>query len=201
MILLAIVVTSFLISQEFVLGTIKSAWVRPVTRSKWYTAKVYTAAVTTTELFVLVVVITVILAVTRLGFADLTEKGYVVHTAQDLTRRLVLTVGLTIWVLWAVTAFVAMLSGWFNNPGGSIAAGLGAGIIMMVLAAFPPVRPFLLSTYVSIPLEQMVAMTKGLPLPLEWNQLVWQTLTGAGAWMAAAYLLGQWTIRSKEITT
>jgi hypothetical protein len=201
MIVLAVIVTSFFVSQEFALGTIKATWVRPVTRSQWYTAKVYTAAVAITELFAIVVIIVVVLAVTRLGFTDLTEKGYVVHTTESLTRRLVLTVALTIWSLWAVAAFIAMLAAVFKHPGGAIAAGLGAGIALMVLAAFPPARPFLLSTYVTMPMEQMVTMTKGLPLPLEWGDLVWRTLAGAGAWMVVAFVVGQRIIRRKEIAT
>ena len=200
MIILAVVVTSFLVSQEFALGTIKSTWVRPVTRGQWFSAKIYTAGVVMSELFVLAVVVTVALAATRLGFADLTEKGYTIHTSGEMTRRLIQTIALTLWALWAVTAFVAMLSAMFRHPGGAIAAGLGAGVAMIVLSAFPPIRPLLLSAYLSLPMEQMIAMSKGLPLPLEWGQLIWRTVAGAGVWMIVAFFIGQRIISKKEIT-
>jgi ABC-2 type transport system permease protein len=201
MMLLVVLMTSFMISQEFALGTIKSTLVRPVTRGQWYAAKVCTAAVALSGLFLLVVGVVVGLAVFRLGLTDLTEKDYVVHTAQSLTLRLMLCVGLTVIALWAATIFVAMVAGLFNHPGGTIAMALGAGVLMMVVGAFPALRPFLLTTYVSSPWEQMVAMSKGLPLPFEWGQLVWRTLAGTGGWIILTFVLGQRIVRKKEITT
>jgi ABC-type transport system involved in multi-copper enzyme maturation permease subunit len=175
--------------------------VRPVTRAQWYAAKVCTAAASLSGLFLLVVAVVMVLAVFRLGLTDLTEKDYVVHTARSLTLRLILSVGLTVFALWAVTVFVAMVAGLFNHPGGTIAMALGAGVLMMVLGAFPAVRPFLLTTYVSSPWEQMVAMSKGLPLPFEWGRLTWQTMAGAGVWIILTFALGQRVIKNKEITT
>ncbi|MEJ2721605.1 MAG: ABC transporter permease [bacterium] len=201
MMLLSVLLTSFMISQEFALGTAKAALVRPVTRSQWYTAKVFAAAAVVTGLFLLVVVVVTVLSIARLGFTDLTEKDYVVHSARSLTARLTLTVVLTVFALWAVTVFVSVLAAVFNHPGGTIAVALGAGVLMMVIGAFPAVRPFLPTSYVSTPWEQMVAMTKGLPLPFEWSQLTWRTLVGAGAWIIAGAALGQWIVRKKEITT
>jgi ABC-2 type transport system permease protein len=200
MMIVAIIVASFLVSQEFALGTIKSTWVRPVTRGRWYTAKVLFAASVVTELFLVAVIITVALAVTRLGFGDLMEKNYTIHTAGGLTARFFMTVGLTVWTMSAATTFAAMFAGMFKHAGGAIAAGLGAGIAMMILSTIPPLRPFLLTTHISLPWEQMIAMSKGLPLPADWGRLVWQTLVGAGAWMVVAFFVGQLVIRRKQIT-
>jgi hypothetical protein len=105
-----------------------------------------------------------------------------------------------VWTLCAVTVFAAALAGMFKHAGGAIAAGLGAGIAMTVLGTFPPLRPLLLTTHVSLPWEQMIAMSKGLPLPAEWGQLVWQTLVGSGVWMVATFLIGQRVISKKQIT-
>lgn len=200
MMIVVVVVTSFLISQEFALGTIKSVWVRPVTRGRWYTAKVLVAAGVVSKLLLIAIIVTVALAVIRLGFTDLMEKNYTVHTAGSLTGRFILTVGLTVWTMWAATAFAAMLAAMFKHAGGAIAAGLAAGVAMMVLGTVPPLRPLLLTTHISLPWEQMIAMSKGLPLPAEWGQLVWQTLVGAGAWMVVAFFIGQRVIRAKQIT-
>ena len=200
-IILAVIITSFLISQEFALGTVKSTWVRPVTRGNWFAAKVATATISVTELFVMAAVIVITLAALRLGFTDLMEKGYTIHTSGSLTGRLLLTTGLTLCAMWAVTFFVAMIAVAFRHPGGAIAAGLGVGVAMMVLSAIPQIRPMLLITYTTLPMEQMVAMSKGLPLPLEWGQLVWRTLLCSGLWMVLAFAAGQRIIRRKEIST
>ena len=182
------------------MGTIKSAWVRPVTRGRWYTAKVLVAAGIVSELLLMAIIVTVALAVIRLGFTDLMEKNYTVHTSGSLTGRFILTVGLTVWTMWATTAFAAMLAAMFKHAGGAIAAGLAAGVAMMVLGAIPPLRPLLLTTHISLPWEQMIAMSKGLPLPAEWGDLVWRTVAGAGAWLAVSFFIGQRVIRAKQIT-
>jgi len=200
MVLLAVVFTSFVVAQEFAVGTVKSTWVRPVRRGNWFTAKYIWSAGAITDIFILLAVVTFGLAFFRLGFTELAEKNYLVHSLQSLSLRLLLTLGLTLFSLWAATAVAATIATLFNNPGGAIAAALGLGIVMFVLSAFGPARPFLLTSYISLPLAQMVEMTKGTPLPLEWNTLIWRTLVGAGAWMVVALFIGHRVIRNKEIT-
>ena len=58
----------------------------------------------------------------------------------------------------------------------------------------------MLTTYLALPCEQMVAMSKGVPLPLEWGDLVWHTLAAGGAWGVGAYLIGRRVVQKKEIT-
>ena len=200
LVLVAVVVTSFIVAQEYALGTVKSAWVRPVTRGGWFSAKLLSAAGVVTVLFVVAAGVVVLLAAVKLGFGDLKEKDYLVHTAGSLGTRMALTTGLTLFVLWSATAVIAALAARLNHPGGAIAAALGVGIAMTALSVFPAARPFLLTTYLGLPSEQMIAMSKGLPLPLEWGDLVWQTLAGAGAWGVAAYSLGRRVVQRKEIT-
>ncbi len=200
MTLLAIVLTSFLVAQEFAQGTVKSTWVRPVTRRKWYAAKIVTAASSATGFFLLAAAVITLLALVRLGFSDLLEKNYVVHTAGSLTARLILTTGLTIWGLWAVCTVVGVVAGWICHPGGTIATSIGIGIVLTVVGAFEVAQPFVVTTCVSAPFEQMVAMTKGLPLPHEWNDLVKMTLACGGAWMIAAFVLGQQLMKNKDVT-
>jgi hypothetical protein len=189
------------VSQEFALGTVKSVWVRPVKRSGWFSAKLLTAAGIVTALFVVAVAAVVGVAAARLGYTDLMEKDYLVHPARNLGVRMALTTGLTLFALWSATAVTAALAARLNHPGGAIAAALGLGIAMTALSVFPAARPFLLPTYLGLPSEQMVAMSKGLPLPLEWGDLVWQTLVAGGAWGLAAFLVGIGVVQKKEITS
>ena len=199
--LLTVVVTCFHISGEFSLGTVKAAWTKPVTRQNWYLGKLIFGCASVSALFVAVIAVVVVLAAVRFGFTDLMEKDYLIHTRSGLGLALVLVLALTFWALCAVTVVSALLAGLFNHAGASIAAGLGLGLLMTVLGIFPSVRPYLLSTHINMPLEQMTAMSKGLPLPFDWGELAWKTLIGAGAWMVLGLAAGDRIIRKKEITS
>jgi hypothetical protein len=200
MTLLAVVVTSFLVAQEFAIGTVKATWVRPIARRKWYAAKIVTAAAAASGFFLLASTIVIIFAAARLGYADLLEKDYVVHPVSSLNARLILSVALTVWGLWAVCAAAGLVAAWVRHPGGAIAASIGIGIVLTVVGAFETVRPFVVTTCVSAPFEQMVAMSKGLPLPYEWNDLVTMTLGCGGVWMAVAFAAGAQLTHRKDIT-
>jgi len=200
MALVTVIATCFHISREFSFGTIKAAWIRPMTRAQWYTGKLVSAGAAVGALFILVVGIILLLAAVRFGFADLLEKDYLIHSAGTLGWRLVLALGLTLWSLWALVAVMSMVSSLVNHPGGAIAAGLGLGLLSTVLAMFPALQPYLLSTYLSLPLEQMIMMSKGLPLDLTWGNIAQQTLLGGAVWMAIALVVGYRIIAKKEIT-
>jgi hypothetical protein len=200
-VLVLVVVTSFVVSQEYALGTVKSAWVRPVKRGGWFTGKLLTAAGVVSVVFVAAAAVVVALAAARLGFGDLMEKDYLVHTGRSLGLHLALTSGLTLFALWSATAVTAALAARFNHPGGAIAAALGLGVAMTALSVFPAARPFLLTTYLGLPSEQMVAMSKGLAIPLAWGDLVWRTLAAGGAWGLTAYMTGRRIVQKKEITS
>jgi len=99
MVLLVVVFTSFGIAQEFALGTVKSAWVRPVARSQWYTGKLVFSSSLVTNLFIVSGLTVVSLVMIRLGFTDLMEKDFLVHSSRSLALRLLLVSGLTVWAL------------------------------------------------------------------------------------------------------
>ena len=199
-VLFAVVTTCFHVSREFSLGTVRAAWVRPMTRNSWYIGKVISACGAVTGVFLCAAAVIVLLAMWRFGLADLMEKDYLVHSAASLGWRLVLSVALTIWSLWALVSVVAALAVFFCHPGSAIAAALGIGILFTVLDMFSQIAPFVLSTYIGMPIEQMGAMASGVPLPFSWSQVIWRTLAGAGAWMAVAWIIGLCSIRQKEIT-
>jgi ABC-type transport system involved in multi-copper enzyme maturation permease subunit len=201
MTLVLVIVASFAVSQEYALGTVKAAWVRPIGRSGWFTGKLLSACFVVAALFVLAVAVVAAMAFWRAGFADLMEKDYLIHTARSMGIRMLLTTGLTLGVVWSATVVTAAVATRLNHAGGAIAVVLGLGVAMMALSVFPPVRPFLLTTYLGLPSEQMVAMSKGLPLPLEWRDLIWRTLAASGIYAAVAYLLGRRAVERKEITS
>jgi hypothetical protein len=128
------------------------------------------------------------------------EKDFLVHSAAGLWGMLAVTVMLVLLTLCAVSTAMAGIAVFFNHPGGAIGAGIGFGVLLIVLGVFPSTQPFLLTTYMVRPVEQMVAMSKGLPLPLAWGTLAWRTIIGSVAWIAVAYGIGAWWIRKKEIT-
>lgn len=199
LVLVAVVSTSFLISREFATGAVKSAWVRPLGRQAWYLGRVLYSCAVLTVLFVLAVLVIAALSAARVGFVDLMEKDYLIHTAAGMGRCLALTAVLTLIVFWSAVVVTSAFAVLINHPGGTIAVVIGVGVAMTALAVFAPLRPFLLTTYVGLPSEQMVAMSKGLPLPLEWKDLVWRTLAAAGGWAGLAWIAGRTIISKKEI--
>jgi ABC-type transport system involved in multi-copper enzyme maturation permease subunit len=195
-----VIATSFVISQEYALGTVKAVWVRPVSRRAWYTAKNLVAGGAVTLCYLITVAVVIVLAAARSGFTDLMEKDYLIHSAGSLGLRLLLTTALTLCAIWAATLLTAAVASKTNHPGGAIAVTIGMGIAMLALSQFPPVGAFLPTTYLGAPSEQMIAMSKGLPLPYEWGDLVWKSLVASGLWGLLAYLAGLRIVSKKEIT-
>lgn len=197
---LGIIMTCFHISGEFSLGTVKPAWVRPVSRGGWYSAKVISVSAAAGFLFLLAVLVVVLLSGFRFGFTALMEKDYMIHSAASQGLRFVLVVVLTLWALWAVISVAGFIAAIFNRPGSAIAVSVGLAFVMTMFGVFRSARPFLLSSCLTLPFEQMTAMTKGIPLPLNWWTLTWRTVLCAGIWMAATCAAGHFIIKRKEIT-
>jgi len=198
--LLAIIITCFQISGEFALGTVKPAWVKGLSRHGWLAGKTVSAAAAVTVLFLIIVIISITSAGAKYGFSALMEKDYVVHTAAALWKGYALCSALTLFSLWSVVTVTSMLAAWFNRPGSAIAVAVLLAVGLAILDVVGSVRPFLLTSSISTPFEQMTAMSKGLPLPLEWGDLVWRTLACAGGWLAASSAAGHMIIARKEIT-
>jgi ABC-type transport system involved in multi-copper enzyme maturation permease subunit len=198
--LLAMIITCFQISGEFALGTVKPAWVKGLSRSGWLSGKMVTAAIAVTAVFLVIVAVSLISAGTKYGFADLKEKDFVVHTSAALWKGYLLCASLTLFSLWAVVTVTSVLAAHFNRPGSAIAVAVLVAVALTVVAVFKPARPFLLTSAISLPFEQMTAMSKGLPLPLEWGELAWRTIACAGCWLVLSCAAGYMIIARKEIT-
>jgi ABC-type transport system involved in multi-copper enzyme maturation permease subunit len=198
--LLAMIITCFQISGEFALGTVKPAWVRGLSRHGWLSGKVVSASMAVTVLFIVIIIISLASAGAKHGFTDLKEKDFVVHTSAALWKGYLVSAALTLFSLWAVVTVTAMFAAHLNRPGSAIAAVVLIAVALTVVAVLKPARPFLLTSAISMPFEQMTAMSKGLPLPLEWGDLVWRTLACAGSWLAVSFAVGHMIISRKEIT-
>jgi ABC-type transport system involved in multi-copper enzyme maturation permease subunit len=198
--LLAMIITCFQISGEFALGTVKPAWVRGLSRHGWLSGKIVSAAMAVTVLFLIIIAISLVSAGAKYGLTDLKEKDFVVHTSAALWKGYLISAGLTLFSLWAVVTVTSMLAAHFNRPGSAIAVEVLVAVALTVLAVFKPARPFLLTSAISMPFEQMTAMSKGLPLPLEWGDLVRSTIACAGSWLAVSCAVGHAIIARKEIT-
>ena len=197
---LAVVMTGFMISGEFAMGTVKPAWTRPVSRRNWYFGKLIACSAGVAFLFLASLVAIVLLAGLRFGYTDLMEKDYLVHSSADMWRSLLVSSALTIWSLWSAVAATSVAAAFFNRPGGAIVTAVAVSFAMALLAVIPAARPLLLTTCLTQPFEQMTAMSKGLPLPVEWGTLAWRTAACAGVWTLVSVLAGSAAIKKKEIT-
>lgn len=197
---LAVMMTCFRISGEFAMGTVRSVWVRPVGRVEWYFGKLLSVMTGVTAHFVLAVLVITLLAWIKTGYTDLMEKDYLVHSVSSLGLRFVLVSILTLWSLLSTVAVAAFAASIFNRPGGAIATVIGMSLVMTMISIFPTFKPFLLTTCLSLPFEQMTLMSKGLPLMLDWNSLVLRTFVCAGAWMGLSMAGAIAVLKKKEIT-
>jgi len=196
----AVVMTGFQISGEFAMGTVKPAWTRPVSRRSWYLGKLIACSAGVTFLFLISLVTIVVLAGLKFGYSDLMEKDYLVHSSGEMWRSLLIASALAIWSLWSAVAATSVFAAFFNRPGGAIATVVAVSFAMTLLAIIPSARPLLLSTCLTQPFEQMTAMSKGLPLPMEWGTLMWRTAACAGIWTLVSALAGSAAVAKKEIT-
>lgn len=195
----AAIITAFQISNEFAMGTVKNLWTQPLSRQSWFGAKVLFACSVVSFLILASIFTLLILSSIKYRFNDLVENRLLIHSAADMWFRLINTSLLTLWSCIALVSSVAAISSFCNRPGTSISFTFGLGFSMMILSVFPPIRPFLLYTYIQLPFEQMTAMSKGLPLPLPWGELIWKSLLVPGIYMAVSLFTGQFIIRRKEI--
>lgn len=198
--LIAIVMTCFAVSGEFSRGTVKPALTRGISRGGWYAGRVVAVCAATTVLLAAVMLTALALAGTLRSLSDLLEKDFLIHSSADLFRGFVLCSALTLAVLWAVVSAAAMVSSLVGRAGSAIALAIFLAAGMTVLSVFDPLRPFLLGDALGLPMAQMISMSKGLPLPLEWSSLARRTLLCAAGWTAATCALGILVMRRKEIT-
>ncbi|MBN2185555.1 MAG: ABC transporter permease [Candidatus Krumholzibacteriota bacterium] len=198
--LLTIMIVAFQISGEFALGTVKPAWTRPIRRSAWFVGKLISVSAVSSVLFMISFATITLLASMKYGFSDLMEKDYLVHAFSALAGRYILASFLTLVSFWALAAVTAMFAACFVRPGSTIAVTVVLSFLMSVIAIFRQAAPFLLSSALSMPFQQMKMMSKGLPVPLEWNDLTWQTMACASAYLILAVVSGLIIINKKEVT-
>ncbi|MCD6379875.1 hypothetical protein J7M07_05450, partial [bacterium] len=170
------------------------------TRGAWLIAKTLYIYLIAAILLISVAILVVCLAWIKFDLTCLMEKNYVIHSAWSIGWRFFLSLALTLWALCAVVSITAAISTLFYRPGSAITTVLTLSLLMVVLGIFPALKGFLISTFVSLPFEQMVAMAKGVPLPLSWSTLVWRTFLVPGVYMIVSVAMGQMIIRRKEIT-
>ena len=194
-----ILLVAFSLGREFSSGTIHLVWVRPLTRRGWLAGKVLGNVLHLKVFLVLTLVLVLASAGGQLGFSSLMEKEYQVHSVNSLWLRLLLVLVLTWIALVATVVFCCVPALYVASPGGAIAVSVVIGFVLQLAAGWDVLRPFLLSTYLSAPLNQFVAMSKGLPLPEEWGRLTRTCLAGSLLWMLIGWLWASWIVRRKEV--
>ncbi|MBI5869226.1 MAG: ABC transporter permease [candidate division Zixibacteria bacterium] len=192
-------IVAFSVAREFSAGTIQQVWVRPLSRMSWLSGKLLTSVVVLKVWWVLTLLFVLVVAGVQLGFSDLMEKEYLIHSAGSLWWALLLTVALTTLALAAEIGIVAVCALIIGNPGGTIAVAVIARFILQLASNWDLLRPLILPTYVTAPLGQFIAMSKGLPLPESWGHLTRTCLIGSLVWILAGWLWASWIVKRREV--
>ncbi len=196
--LLAVVLTSFTISGEFALGTVKAAWVRPLSRRNWYLGKLLAVAIAVSILFLLSILVVTGFSWAQFDLTDLMEKDTLIHSCGNLVTYLVIVVGLSLWAIWSLIAVVGFISTLCQRPGGAITITIAFFLLLTALGIFTEVKQALLSFCFTTPFEQMTIMSKGL-FP-DWTGLIQSNIAVCALWLLAALAGGLVVIKRKEIT-
>lgn len=194
-----VLLVAYSLAREFSSGTITQVWTKPLTRRGWLTGKMAGSIVHLKVYFVLTLILILAAAGAQLGFSSLMEKDYLIHSAASLWWRLVLVLVLTWLALIAVVVFASVASLYAGSPGGTIAVAVIGGFVLQLASGWEPLRAFLLPTYLSAPLAQFVAMSKGLPVPEDWGSLTRTCLLGTVVWIVVGWIWGAWLVRRKEV--
>jgi ABC-type transport system involved in multi-copper enzyme maturation permease subunit len=195
----ALFLVSFSLGREFSQGTVQMVWARPIPRTGWLLGKAITNGYHLSVFVAFTFIITIIVAGMRFGFTDLMEKDYLIHAEAALWGRFALLAALT-WLAAVAVAIAAMIPAlYLGNPGGALTVSTVAGFVLQMAGGWDAASPFLLSTYLSGPLQQFVAMSKGLPLPQTWSELVRTCLIGTIAWIGVCWLWAWQIVRRKEV--
>jgi hypothetical protein len=88
---------------------------------------------------------------------------------------------------------------YLGSPGGALTVSIVVAFVLQLASGWDTVSPFLLSTYLSDPLQQFVAMSKGLPLPQTWGELVRTCLIGSIVWIGLCWLWAWQIVRRREV--
>jgi ABC-type transport system involved in multi-copper enzyme maturation permease subunit len=195
----AIIISSFQISNEFSMGTVRAAWSHPVSRRSWYLGKLIHIFAVTAALLILSAALLLILTAFKYDFNPLIENEYMIHSEAGLWGRLLLSLLLTLWVTAVLVSAASAVALFFNSAGSSMAAVVAAGLLMVLLEIFSGARPFLLTTYISTPADQFTVMTKGLPLQMSWKDIIYHTVGFTSIYLAAALAAGIAAAGKREI--
>jgi ABC-type transport system involved in multi-copper enzyme maturation permease subunit len=193
----ALLLVSSSLGREFSQGTVQMIWAKPISRSGWLMGKTVTSTCHISVFVWLTFIITVAVAGLQFGFTDLMEKDYLIHAESSLWWRLALLAGLTWLAVVAVAVAAAIPALYLGSPGGALTVSIAIAFVLQLASGWDAASPFLLSTYLSGPLQQFVAMSKGLPLPQTWGELVRTCLIGSILWIGLCWVWAWQIVRRK----
>jgi ABC-type transport system involved in multi-copper enzyme maturation permease subunit len=195
----AAMLAAFSIGREFSRATIHMVWSRPITRTAWLLGKLKAAGLHLGVFFLLTVGLAVLAGGVDIGYSDLAEKDYIIHTEASLWWHFLLAVGLTWLALVGVLTVTAIPAVLLGSPGAALTISIASGFVMQIMMAWESLRPYLLTTYLELPFVQFVAMAKGVPLPVEWGELTRSSLMVTVVWIAICWVCAWWLTKRKEV--
>ncbi len=195
----ALLLVSFSLGREFSQGTVQMIWPKPMARGGWLMGKIGTSVFHVSVFVCLTFVVAVVAAGVQFGFTNLMEKDYLIHAESALWWRFALVAVLTWLAIIAVVVAAAIPALYLGSPGSAVTVSIVIGFAVQLAGGWDMASPLLLSTYLTAPMDQFVAMSKGLPLPQTWGGLVGTCLTGSVVWIGLCWLWAWQIVRRKEV--
>lgn len=151
------------VSSERAHGTLKTLLVKPFKRRDLIIGKALAVLIVCSLVVMAVALIGIVLGGIFQDFKPLVEDEYVIHSLGSLWGNLILGYIVTILPVFALCLLGIFCSILTESSGVSVSIGVGCYLLLELLGQVQEIKHFLLGSFVPYALNNVEAMSRGLP--------------------------------------
>jgi ABC-type transport system involved in multi-copper enzyme maturation permease subunit len=179
---LLLVLGAMAFSREFSLGTAKTVLVLPLSRRRWFAAKLLLVLGVAWAALVLSALLGAALVAFTTGWGPVVREGLAIHSAGEVGEAVVWAVALTAVLIVPLCAFSLWIGLFFASSGAAVGVAVLSGTVLELLAGTVGWGRFLFLAQLHRPVELVGRLGRGLPFR-------WEPLLGEGIAVAAVSFL------------